>query len=288
MQIPLITEKDILANVIHSNYRVLMVLDRMGIKLGFGNKTIAQLTQEYQINTEAFLIILNLFCNNKYMPPAGEQFACIPDFLRYLKNSHRYFMKEKIPAIRENIQHLVRMLQDAKAEVVESFYHQYIEEVTEHIDYENETVFPFVEEMYDAFLHGRDPSLLLKEYDIDIYSEHHDDTEDVLKDLKNILIRHLPQKEEGETRRLVLQQLFELESDLYSHARIEDEVLVPPRQKTGKQNAPVDEAGLNAQQVQIAYFEKEEEQNTNHRAFGDHSERLVAAAGREKQDATQC
>ena len=51
--------------------------------------------------------------------------------------------------------------------------------------------------MYDAFLKERDPGLLFEEYDISIYGEHHDDIEDVLKDLKNILIRHLPQKEQG-------------------------------------------------------------------------------------------
>ena len=227
MNISTIEANDILANVIHTNYRVLMVLDRMGIKLGFGNKTIEQITADYHINTGAFLIILNLFCNNRYIPEAGKQFEFIPDFLTYLKNSHRYFLKEKIPAIQQNIKQLVYLLHDSKAEMVESFYNKYIEEVTEHIDYENETVFPFIEEMYDAFLNERDPSLLLKEYDIGIYGEHHGDIEDVLKDLKNILIRHLPQKEQGKTRRSVLQQLFELESDLSSHTRIEDEVLIP-------------------------------------------------------------
>lgn len=218
---------DVLANVIHSNYRVLVVLDRMGVKLGFDNKTIEQVAKEYNINSGAFLIILNLFCNPKYNPTVEKQFEYIPDFLKYLKSSHRYFLKEKIPTIQQNIHQLVHLLHDTKADMVESFYNTYIEEVTEHIEYENETVFPYIEEMYNAYLTEKDPSSLLKEYDIGIYGEHHEDIEDVLKDLKNILIRHLPQKEKGKTRRIVLQQLFELESDLYSHTRIEDEVLIP-------------------------------------------------------------
>ena len=223
----IISAGDILANVIHSNYGVLVVLDRMGIKLGFDNKTIEQVTRDYGINTNAFLIILNTFCDNKYQAEAGQSFEFIPHFLRYLKSSHRYFLTEKIPAIQQNIRQLVQLLDDSKADLVESFYNKYIEEVTEHIDYENETVFPYIEEMYNAFLVGRDPSSLLAEYDISIYDEHHEDIEDVLRDLKNILIRHLPQKEEGNTRRTVLQQLFELESDLFSHTRIEDEILIP-------------------------------------------------------------
>ena len=227
MNSSIIKANDVLANVIHSNYRVMIVLDRMGIKLGFGNNSIEQVTREYGINTTAFLIILNLFINDEYIPEVDNQYEYIPDFLTYLKSSHGYFLTEKIPSVQKNIKLLVEQLLDSKTEMVESFYNTYIEEVTEHIEYENETVFPYIEEMYDAFLKSRDVETLLKEYDIDIYSEHHDALEDVLKDLKNILIRHLPQKEPGKIRRVVLEQLFELESDLYSHSRIEDEVLIP-------------------------------------------------------------
>lgn len=227
MDLKIIAANDILANVIHSNYRVLVVLDRMGIKLGFDNKTIEQITRENNINTGAFLIILNIFCNNNYIPDVGKNFEFIPDFLTYLKSSHHYFLNEKIPAIQQNIHKLVYHLHDSRTDLVESFYNKYIEEVTEHMDYENETVFPYIEDIYDVFLKRSTIRSSMAEYDISIYGEHHDDIEDVLKDLKNILIRHLPQKEQGKTRRIVLQQLFELESDLYSHTRIEDEVLIP-------------------------------------------------------------
>lgn len=227
MNTPDINAKDIIANLIHTNHNVLMVLERMDINLGVGNKTVEQVADEYGIHCGALLLILNLFCNKDYQPNTESQFDYIPDFLRYLKKSHQYFLDEKIPAIQKNIQQLVHLLQDSKAEVVKSFYENYIEEVTEHIDYENKTVFPFIEEIYSNYLGGNNPELLLKEYDISIYDEHHDDIEVILNDLKNILIRHLPQKEEGNTRRVVLQQLFELESDMYSHTRIEDEVLIP-------------------------------------------------------------
>ena len=227
MNTPTFTSQDILAKVIHSNYRVLVVLDRLGIKLGFDNKTIKQVAEDNHINTEAFLMILNLFCRDTFMPRVDRQFEMIPDLLKYLKRSHTYFLKSKIPEIQENIHVLVETIHDSRVDLVETFYTKYIEEVTDHINYENETVFPYIEEMYDTFINKRNPELLLKEYEIGIYSDHHDDIEDVLKDLKNILIRHLPQNERGKTRRIVLQQLFELESDLFSHTRIEDEVLIP-------------------------------------------------------------
>ncbi|MEM9920231.1 MAG: hemerythrin domain-containing protein [Bacteroidota bacterium] len=227
MNIPLITHRDILADVIHTNHRVLMVLERMGIKLGVGNRTIEQIAETNGIQPGALVVIINLFCNEVYTPTANSHFDYIPDFLKYLKKSHQYFLTEKIPAIQRQIQQLVHLLHDSKAHMVESFYNEYIEEVTEHIEYENETVFPFIEEMYDAFLNKRDTSLLLMEYDIGIYDDQHGDVEDMLKDLKNVLIRHLPQTEVGSIRRRALEELFELESDLSSHTRIEDDVLIP-------------------------------------------------------------
>lgn len=223
----MISKKDILARVIHTNYSVLVVLDRMGIKLGVGNKTIEDIADLYNIKIEAFLLILNLFCNKEYIVEKETEFDYIPDILTYLKNSHAYFLEEKIPEIQQNIHQLVYSIHDSKSEMVEQFYNNYIHEVNEHMSYENETVFPYVEELYKAYLNNVEPGVLSTDYGINIYGEHHDDIENVLKDLKNILIRHLPQEEEGNWRRIVLQQIFELESDLYSHTRIEDEILIP-------------------------------------------------------------
>ena len=227
MNTPIIYKNDVLAKLIHSNYRVLVTLDRMGIKLGMGNQTIENIAEQYNIETGAFLLILNLFCNKKYLPEVDAEFDYIPDILKYLKNSHLYFLEEKIPAIQQNIKELVGIIHNPKSALVEQFYNNYIEEVTEHIEYENETVFPYIEQLLEVYLGKATTSLLSTDYGIGIYGEHHEDIENVLNDLKNILIRHLPQEEQGKLRRTTLQQLFELESDLFSHTRIEDEVLIP-------------------------------------------------------------
>lgn len=220
-----ISTSDVLAKVIHANYRVLIVLDRLGVKLGLGSKTVEEIALENNISPAAFLLILNLFCNKAYVPSVKGKFEYIPTILKYLTNSHTYFLKEKIPDIQKDIQDLVALLNDSKAVTVELFYNNYIKEVNEHMEYENKTVFPYIEQLYKAYMH-KDGTGLSTNFAIKTYGEHHHDIEEELKDLKNILIRHLPQKEQGKLRRVVLQQLFELESDLFSHTRIEDEVLI--------------------------------------------------------------
>ncbi len=225
MKQTIILSTDILAQVIHANYRVLAVLDRLGIKLGLGNQTIEAVADQYHVDLDTFLLILNLFCDKNHRANSDGQFKYIPDLLVFLKNSHLYFLEEIIPQIQQNIKELIDQMHDSKAEMVNLFYNNYIQEVTEHINYENEVVFPYVKQLYNSYLANK--AQTSTDFTINVYGDHHENIEDILRDLKNILIRHLPQKEKGSLRRLVLQQLFELELDLNSHTKLEDDVLIP-------------------------------------------------------------
>ena len=62
---------------------------------------------------------------------------------------------------------------------------------------------------------------------IDSYAEEHSDIESKLFDLKNILIKYLPESKDSYLRNQVLNALFKLENDLNDHSRIENMVLVP-------------------------------------------------------------
>jgi len=64
-------------------------------------------------------------------------------------------------------------------------------------------------------------------YSVSDYQEHHDNIEDKLEDLKNLLLKHLPLDNDQQIRRKLLFSLFELEYDLTIHTRIEDEILIP-------------------------------------------------------------
>ncbi|MCB0533028.1 MAG: hemerythrin domain-containing protein [Saprospiraceae bacterium] len=239
MQKTVFSGEDSMAGIIHSNYRILVILERMGIKLGLGNQTVAEVAAQHQLQAGALLLILNLFGFKQYNPEAGKHYAFIPDILRYLKNSHSYFLDQKIPAIQQHIRQLVVQLHDSNAAMVELCYNKYIEEVTEHIGYENDIVFPYIEQLFRIYQNRTNGGPAPESYTIGIYGEHHEDIEGLLNDLKNILIRHLPQKENGNLRRIVLQELFELESDLNSHTRIENEVLIPLVKKLERELEPV-------------------------------------------------
>ena len=67
----------------------------------------------------------------------------------------------------------------------------------------------------------------MKSYSIMDYEDEHDNVEEKLFDLKNLIIKYLPAPKNELTSYKILLELFELEKDLREHARIEDMILVP-------------------------------------------------------------
>ena len=58
------TKETKMHELIHFNYLVLPILDRFGIKLGFGNKNIKQVCDQYTVDSDFFLAIkLNIVYN---------------------------------------------------------------------------------------------------------------------------------------------------------------------------------------------------------------------------------
>jgi regulator of cell morphogenesis and NO signaling len=110
--------------------------------------------------------------------------------------------------------------------MIGTFFDKYFREVTEHLDYENEVVFPYVLSLNEK-LAGKASGNETDSYSVTEYREHHDDIEEKLADLKSLLIKYMPQKDDQQIRRQLLLCLFELEYDLKIHSMIEESLLIP-------------------------------------------------------------
>jgi regulator of cell morphogenesis and NO signaling len=64
-------------------------------------------------------------------------------------------------------------------------------------------------------------------YSVVEYQEHRNDIEEKLNDLKSLLIKYLPPKNDQTIRRKLLFLLSELEYDLNIHSKIEELILIP-------------------------------------------------------------
>ena len=207
-------DTDLMGDLICGNYTMLLVMTRFGIKLGFGDKTIAKVCEENNVDTKTFLAVVNLLINDD----KENLDLSIHALITYLKNSHSYFLDFKLPSIREELVEALGNTNNDIASAIIVYYDEYVAEVRKHMLYEEETVFPYV----DALIKKTD----FKKYNINIFSKKHDHVEAKLTELKNIIIKYYPAASSNEIN-TVLFDIFSCSHDLASHNEVEDKLFVP-------------------------------------------------------------
>lgn len=217
------------SDIIFDNTYFLLMLEHFGIDLALHEKTIGQICNEYNINLELFLTISNLYNGFKPSPTADYSFNDIQIIINYLKKSHLYYLNEKYPQIRGYIEKIHEINNHKEIVLVENFFVKYFNEVSEHLDYENRIAFPYILNLLNQIEQKKEDNEC--NYSIKEYKEHHNDIEEELADLKNLLIKYLPHNNDHQIRRKLLFSLFELEFDLTIHTLIEDLILVPIAEK---------------------------------------------------------
>lgn len=211
-----------MAELIDENYSLLLLLQHFQIDFAVGDKTVAQLCEEYSVDLPVFIIISNLY--NGFYPNQKEIMAIsnIAEIIRFLQNSHQYYKYDKYPEIKAYLQVLHEKHNTDAILLVEKFFNTYFEEVLEHLDYEEDVAFPYFSKLLGNDFNGSKSAFSVNEY-----REHHTDIETKLTDLKNLLLRHITIKDDLTIRRKFLYSLFELESDLQIHSQVEELILLP-------------------------------------------------------------
>jgi len=212
-----------MADLIHLNYHVLPIINRFGIALGFGDKTVGQICVEKNINTDFFIEIVNVFLNEEYFPKKTLQNFEITEILDYLKKTHEYFLKIKLVSIEKKINELIEICckeNSSKIELIKNFYLEYKNELIEHIKYEDEVIFPYVEELLTK-------KTKKEGFEIKKYLDTHSNIEEKIFDLKNLIIKYLSMPNYPELSNEILYDLFDFERDIFNHQNIEEKVFVP-------------------------------------------------------------
>ena len=217
-----------MAELIHLNYHILPIINRFGIKLGFGEKIISQICVEKDIDVDFFIEVVNVFLDEEYFPQEDLLRVSIKEILKYLKNSHDYFLNVKLESIENKINTLIEICckdNSTRIELIKNFYVEYKNELIEHITYENEKIFPYINKIIKAI--EKKTTCTDDDFKIEDYLENHTDVEEKLYDLKNLIIKYLQLPRDYEISNELLFELFDLEKDLLNHQRFEEKVLVP-------------------------------------------------------------
>jgi regulator of cell morphogenesis and NO signaling len=217
----LFTKEHKLFRLIEHNYDLLPVLNRFGISLGFKDKTVETICREKNIHSDFFLAIVNTFHNEEYFPEA-ELLSFSPlEIISYLKKTHTYYIDYVLPKLDFQLEQLIgsRKSDNKGLQMVHSFYQKYKEELIQHIENEEDNVFPYIE----ILVNNQKPK---GDYSSLSFEEEHTNVDEKLNDLKNLIIKYLEPDYDENICNEFLVTLFRFEKDINDHARIEDVILL--------------------------------------------------------------
>jgi len=220
-----------MADVIHSNYLLIPVINRLGIHLGFGDKSVKNICNETGIDIDFFLTVINTFSNENYFPEKQLRAFNLLTFLKYLKKTHSYYLSTQVPIVDDLIDRLiVNNKSKTNLHLVKNFFDVYKLELFEHINREERITFPYIETLYKLYHENFDVQTYKKatrDYSIKRFISEHSNINDKLSDLQNLLIKYIPDINDEVLTNSIVFELFRLEKDIVDHTRLEEKILKP-------------------------------------------------------------
>ena len=209
---------DKMISLIRDNYDLLQSLGSFGINLGFGDKTVRETCEDNGVDTYTFLAVVNYTINGYGEFEADAQIN-VPTLLHYLEACHAYFLEFQLPYIRRELQESLDE-NDSLGRLILKFYDEYAHEIKRHMQYEQKTLFPYVQSLIDG-----QPA---NDYNVETFSKHHGATDKKLRELKLLIIKYLPQDGLHNNQLMAtLHDIYENEVWLRQHAEVEDHIFVP-------------------------------------------------------------
>ncbi len=207
---------DSMVDLVNYDYNILPLLSRFSLPLGYRQRTIGDVCMEAGIDVNAFLLIIQYVLGGVIDENLRKNVKA-SDVVKFLANSHEYFMSYKFPHIRQNLLQALDENQDVINPSIIKFFDEFVAKIRRHFRYEERHLFPYI-----MALEKGEPT----NYNIDTFVKQHDDVSTSLSELKNIILRYyvtaVPNKMYD-----ALVDIYNCENDIQSHTDIENDILVP-------------------------------------------------------------
>lgn len=212
-------DTDPMSDVISDDYRMLQILSRFGITLGFGDSTVGDTCRRAGVDVTTFLTVVNYVKDaaRAHIGDMAEQIS-LPALMGYLKNSHSYFLGFRLPGIRRKLLEALDCSAGNRLPLlILKFYDDYAAAVARHMEYEDTAVHPFVE----ALLQGRLPQEAFDSV-VNRHTDNHASIEKSIGELKSLIVKYYPGDSNATLMGEVLMDIFMTEEDLLTHCHMED------------------------------------------------------------------
>lgn len=185
-----------LSKLISEHNYLVPVINRFGVKLGVGDKTISELCAEYFLDENFFLTIVNTYLNEDFFPEKKLQSFELDMVADYLQKTDAYYVKGQLPNIEKHLNAFVAMSSPDNKQLglIKKLYFEFKDEFIKR-----------VENGLDGLIED-------------------DNSYALLLDIKTILIKHISGSFNENLCYAVLFTIDSLVGDLQKHNRIREKI----------------------------------------------------------------
>ena len=193
-------------------------------------KSIEKTSYKKDINPDFIVDVLNSFENTESIDHKVFIKYRVPLIIDYLEKSHFYYRTKRLPEIEQNIYNLITKFEDKKPllYLFHYFFKVYQNELCKHFNEEEQKVFPYALNLYNAvyFKSRADRNLLkIQKKNAIAFMKNHRKQESDLRVLHKAILKYSPPANNLSIYQIILSQLKSFQQDLNLHASIEENVL---------------------------------------------------------------
>ena len=192
-----INKNVVLSELLTEHSELIPVVNRFGIKLGVGEKTIEKICLENELNPYFILAILNVYLDEEYDPCKDLDMFDVSLIVDYLKRTVENYMQASVPNLEKHFTPFIAMNdgENEELKLLHKIFYQFKTELSDHLQQGLERLSDYPNEL--------------------------------LHDLKNIIIRHISGNYNQNLAYAVIFSITALEKELHIHNRLLKKVLRP-------------------------------------------------------------
>lgn len=209
-----------MADLVASNYDVILLLSRFGIHLGFGDCSVNEVCRAAGVPVDLFLMVCNIYSFDGYIPDDEEiESVDVHALVDYLQASHRHYLNERLPHMRRHLNNIVSSAPATVAHSLNKYFADFQSEVASHFENEERVLFPELV----SIAPGEQLKLSLRSS----YVVPHENMKEKLSDLTQLIYKYLPGDSLTEEMMELVFGVLQLSKDIEKHALIEELFLLP-------------------------------------------------------------
>jgi len=235
--LPFLTPHSVMADVLAEHNELIPVLNRFGIRIGVGNKSVQEICTEHQLNTDLILTVLNVYLDENYLPESSLTLFDAEPIADYFRHTVENYLHALVPNIEVHLNALIATAGTDNREMgmIQMLFLKFKERMINYLQKNAE------------------------------YSD--DFPDDLLHDLKNILIKHLSVEHNQNLSYAVIYSLHAFGKDLAAHNRLRNRVLQPKLSE-------LDSYGIQQLQDTISNEHDSQKEDTDHQLTNRETEIL--------------